>query len=63
MDRDGQLDILVGNYNDFDVNVSTPVIPSPFSLYHNNGDNTFTNIASLVGLGVIRKLLGIVFDY
>jgi len=51
-DRDGRLDILVGNCNDYDVNVPTPVVPSPFSLYHNNGDNTFTNIATEAGLGL-----------
>lgn len=52
-DRDGRIDILVANCNDFDESLPGLIVPTPFSLYRNNGDNTFTDIAQDVGLGAI----------
>ncbi len=43
-DKDGFIDLYVGVCND--ANLS----PTPFHLYHNNGDKTFTDIAKTVGL-------------
>jgi hypothetical protein len=41
-DRDGLLDLYVCNYDYF--------IPIPNECYHNNGDGTFTEVASLLGI-------------
>ena len=44
--NDGFMDIIVGNCNDVDFN------PTPFHLYRNNGDLTFTDVAEEAGLAV-----------
>lgn len=44
-DLDGHLDLFVGNE-------SMPGVDSPCQLFHNNGDGTFTNVATQVGLDV-----------
>ena len=44
-DRDGWQDIIVANCNDVDL------LPTPFNLYRNNGDLTFTDVAYSAGLG------------
>jgi hypothetical protein len=64
-DRDGYLDLFVGNYLQFDVNqaqpcqqASVPVYCSPRAypmavnrLYHNNGDGTFRDVSDSSGIG------------
>lgn len=46
-DGDGRLDIIRTNFSD-----ETP------SLYHNNGDGTFTDVTYLAGLGASKQFLG-----
>jgi hypothetical protein len=79
LDLDGDLDLYVGNYNQFDIqghqvhfHKGLPSYPSPQlfeaefdDLYRNNGDGTFTNIAEEAGVrSVSGRSMGIVaFDY
>lgn len=58
-DRDGFLDLFVANYNI----ESTEIRPN--HLYHNNGNNTFTDVTSVMGLGNIEEatFMGVWFDY
>lgn len=50
-DRDGYLDLFIGNEG-------TPSDPVPCELYHNNGDGTFTNVAAEVGLDIVAFVKG-----
>jgi hypothetical protein len=64
-DRDGFVDLYVGNYLDFDLaafkpcaRVNVPVYcnprtypPVPGRLFHNNGDGTFTDVSESSGIG------------
>jgi len=67
--HDGWQDIIVGNCNAFWSPVITPVPPipvrpTPFNLYRNNGDNTFTDVALSVGLDKAGFWMGLAFgDY
>lgn len=79
MDLDGDLDLYVANYNQFDIHShqvhyhrGLPSYPSPQlfeaefdDLYRNNGDGTFTNMAAEVGIRAVSgRSMGIVaFDY
>jgi enediyne biosynthesis protein E4 len=74
-DRDGRLDLVVGNYCRWtlgtnqvcrdQMNVTRMCPPAyyqgePPACYHNNGDGTFTNVATAIGLGGdMGKTLGI----
>jgi enediyne biosynthesis protein E4 len=64
-DRDGWLDLFVGNYLDWRVETSMPCLspsgrpdycspnvfqPRPSRLYHNNHDGTFTDVSAAAGL-------------
>jgi len=59
--RDGKMDILVGNCNAFPTDGASPapVRPTPFALYRNNGDLTFTNVANEAGLNVPGFWMGL----
>src|SRR5471030_1945848 len=79
-DNDGRLDLFVLNYCKWEVN-KDPVCgpnpnvraychpknyaPLPNTLYHNNGDGTFTDVSAATGIGQIRgKGMGVAFaDY
>ena len=79
-DNDGRLDLFVSNYCKWEVN-QDPVCgpnpnvraychpknyaPLPNTLYHNNGDGTFTDVSATAGISQIRgKGMGIAFaDY
>jgi hypothetical protein len=79
-DNDGRLDLFVSNYCKWEVN-KDPVCgpnpnvraychpknyaPLPNTLYHNNGDGTFTDVSATAGISEIRgKGMGIAFaDY
>ena len=64
-DRDGYVDLFVGNYLEFDLanakpclQANVPVYPSPRTypmvsnrLYRNNGDGTFTDVSESSGIG------------
>ena len=55
---DGWIDIYVGNCNDLQVT------PTPFELFHNNGDLTFTDVAHEAGLDGGGYWMGVSFaDY
>ena len=79
-DNDGRLDLFVSNYCVWEVNKDpfcgpNPSIraychpknyaPLPNTLYHNNGDGTFTDVSASTGIGNIRgKGMGVAFaDY
>ena len=68
-DNDGLLDIFVGNCNAFwspliVPPIPLPVRPTPFNLFRNNGDGTFTDVATAAGLNVLGFWMGIAFgDY
>ena len=49
-DQDGDADLLVGNCNAWPPGGPAPVRPTPFNLFRNNGDNTFTDVAAAAGL-------------
>ncbi len=59
--RDNKIDILVGNCNAFppDGTSSAPVRPTPFTLYRNNGDLTFTDVTNQAGLNVPGLWMGL----
>jgi len=57
LDRDGYQDILLGNCNNLafpsGVGAAPGIpIPGPWELWHNNGNNTFTDVANTAGLNV-----------
>jgi len=66
--NDGLADIFVGNCNAY---WSTslpkqpiPVRPTPFNLFRNNGDGTFTDVATVAGLDLPGFWMGLAFgDY
>ena len=79
-DNDGRLDLFVSNYCVWEVNKDpfcgpNPNVraychpknyaPLPNTLYHNNGDGTFTDVSAATGIGAIRgKGMGVAFaDY
>jgi hypothetical protein len=79
-DNDGRLDLFVSNYCKWEVNKDpfcgpSPNVraychpknyaPLPNTLYHNNGDGTFTDVSAPTGIGQIRgKGMGVAFaDY
>ncbi|HTQ58245.1 MAG TPA: CRTAC1 family protein [Bryobacteraceae bacterium] len=79
-DNDGLLDLFVSNYCVWEVNKDpfcgpNPNLraychpknyaPLPNTLYHNNGDGTFTDVSAATGIGAIRgKGMGVAFaDY
>jgi enediyne biosynthesis protein E4 len=79
-DNDGRLDLFVSNYCVWEVNKDpfcgpNPNLraychpknyaPLPNTLYHNNGDGTFTDVSATTGVGAIRgKGMGVAFaDY
>ena len=79
-DNDGRLDLFVSNYCKWEVNKDpfcgpNPNVraychpknyaPLPNTLYHNNGDGTFTDVSAATGIGQIRgKGMGVAFaDY
>ncbi len=79
-DNDGRLDLFVSNYCKWEVNKDpfcgpNPNLrtychpknyaPLPNTLYHNNGDGTFTDVSAPAGIGQIRgKGMGVAFaDY
>lgn len=67
-DQDGDADILVGNCNAFPEGATNgtmpPVRPTPFNLYRNNGDSTFTDVATSAGLNVPGFWMGLALgDY
>jgi len=79
-DNDGRLDLLVSNYCKWEVNKDpfcgpNPNVraychpknyaPLPNTLYHNNGDGTFTDVSAATGISRIRgKGMGVAFaDY
>ncbi|MDX1478703.1 MAG: CRTAC1 family protein, partial [Saprospiraceae bacterium] len=59
-DRDGDLDLYVGNYGD-------PALPTPDTnyMYRNNGDGTFTDVTGLTGTAdsTRQTLAATFFDY
>ena len=64
----GLLDIFVGNCIAFfsPKIENAPIFgrPTPFNLYRNNGDGTFTDVAELAGLNVLGFWMGLAFgDY
>ncbi len=67
--NDGLPDIFVGNCNAFwspfiVPPIPIPVRPTPFNLFRNNGDGTFTDVATAAGLNVLGFWMGIaVGDY
>lgn len=67
--NDAWQDIIVGNCNAFwplenTDHLPIPVRPTPFNLYRNNGDNTFTDVASSSGLNKLGFWMGLAFgDY
>lgn len=62
-DRDDLLDIIVGNCNGFPLVLPnpSPVRPTPFNLFRNNGDLTFTDLASEAGLDIPGFWMGLAF--
>jgi len=79
-DNDGRLDLFVSNYCKWEVNKDpfcgpNPNVraychpknyaPLPNTLYHNNGDGTFTDVSAAMGISQIRgKGMGVAFaDY
>lgn len=66
--NDGLLDIFVGNCNAFfspNINPAPFVVrPTPLNLYQNNGDGTFTDVATSAGLNLPGLWMGLAFgDY
>jgi hypothetical protein len=79
-DNDGRLDLFVSNYCKWEVNKDPFCGPNPSrraychpknyaalpnTLYHNNGDGTFTDVSAAIGVAALRgKGMGIAFaDY
>jgi enediyne biosynthesis protein E4 len=79
-DNDGRLDLFVSNYCKWEVNKDPfcgpnanlraychprNYAPLPNTLYHNNGNGTFTDVSAATGIGQIRgKGMGVAFaDY
>ncbi|HLY15797.1 MAG TPA: CRTAC1 family protein [Bryobacteraceae bacterium] len=79
-DNDGRLDLFVSNYCKWEVNEDpfcgpNPNLraychpknyaPLPNTLYHNNGDGTFTDVSAATGIAAVRgKGMGVAFaDY
>lgn len=61
-DGDGDQDLLVGNCNAFPfAPFPLPVRPTPFNLYRNNGDLTFTDVTLAAGLNVPGFWMGLAF--
>ncbi len=61
-DRDDLLDIIVGNCNAFPLEPNpSPVRPTPFNLFRNNGNLTFTDLASEAGLDIPGFWMGLAF--
>jgi len=59
-DMDDKLDILVGNCNAYPYTpFPMPVRPTPFNLYRNNGDGTFTDMRDAAGLNVLGFWMGL----
>jgi len=59
-DSDGDQDILVGNCNAYPYfPFPMPVRPTPFNLYRNNGDLTFTDVAPAAGLDIPGFWMGL----
>lgn len=64
--QDGWMDILVGNCNGFPLEPgnSSPVRATPFNLFRNNGDLTFTDVAEEAGLNIPGFWMGLALaDY
>ena len=62
INRDDWVDIIVGNCNAFPLGPSTsPVRPTPFNLFKNNGDLTFTDMAQEAGLDIPGFWMGLAF--
>jgi hypothetical protein len=61
--RDNLVDIIVANCNAFNSGYRTPSVPlfraTPFNLYRNNGDLTFTDVASEAGLDILGFWMGL----
>jgi enediyne biosynthesis protein E4 len=68
-DKDGKLDLFVGNYLEFDpkyrLYYEADVYPGPLSypplqsiLYHNNGDGTFTDVTAKAGVTKKGRAMG-----
>jgi hypothetical protein len=66
-DNDGLLDLYVGRYLDPRIKIPTTFYArngEPNSLYHNNGDGTFTDVTAKAGVGDTGLCLGTVWaDY
>jgi hypothetical protein len=66
-DNDGLLDLYVGRYLDPRTKIPTTFYArngEPNSLYHNNGDGSFTNVTEKAGVGELGLCLGSVWgDY
>ena len=66
-DNDGLLDLYVGRYLDPRIKIPTTFYArngEPNSLYHNNGDGTFTTVTEQAGVGDVGLCLGSVWgDY
>ncbi len=62
-DHDNLLDIIVGNCNSYPLILpsKSPVRPTPFNLFRNNGDLTFTDLASEAGLDILGFWMGLAF--
>jgi enediyne biosynthesis protein E4 len=61
-DHDDLLDIVVGNCNGYPLIPSlSPVRPTPFNLFRNNGDLTFTDVAASAGLDIPGFWMGLAF--
>lgn len=66
--NDGLIDIIVGNCNAFFSPNIDPVPfvvrATPFNLFQNNGDGTFTDVAASAGLDILGLWMGLAFgDY
>ena len=61
--QDNWLDIIVGNCNGYPLELpsASPVRPTPFNLFRNNGDLTFTDQASEAGLDIPGFWMGLAF--
>jgi len=63
--RDNLVDIFVANCNAFNLDYQIPGTPlfraTPFNLFRNNGDLTFTDVASEAGLDILGFWMGLAF--